>query len=77
MSEDKLLSALNGSRLINEKKIMDTESTKSKYYDADEITMPVQAKIDKNIRDIRKEYNDEDKILKDLRFLFDPEKYSI
>ena len=39
--------------------------------------MPVQAKIDKNIRDIRKEYNDEDKILRDLRFLFDPEKYSI
>ena len=29
MSEDKLLSALNGSRLINEKKIMDTESTKA------------------------------------------------
>ena len=37
-------------------------------------TMPDPTKINKTIRDIRKENRDEDKILRDLRFLLDPTK---
>ena len=36
--------------------------------------MPDPANINKTIRQIRKENRDEDKILRDLRFLSDPEK---
>ena len=36
--------------------------------------MPDPTKINKTIREIRKENFDEDKILRDLDFTFDPEK---
>ena len=36
--------------------------------------MPDPVKINKTIREIRKENRDEDKIFKDLSFLLDPEK---
>ena len=79
MSEDKLLSALNASESVKESKKNsdDTESTRNEDYDADEIlktTWPDPTKINKTIREIRKENCDKDKIFRDLRFLFDPEK---
>ena len=62
MSEDELLSALNESESVksNEKNFMDTKLIKNEDYDADEIlrkkkTIPDPTKIDKTIRDIRKE----------------------
>ena len=78
MSEDRL-SALNGSKSVkeSEKNFDDTESTRNKDYDADKIlktAMPDQTKINKTIREIRKENRDEDKMFRDLRFLLDPEK---
>ena len=36
--------------------------------------MPDPTKINKTIREIRKENRDEDEIFRDLRFLLDPEK---
>ena len=79
MSEDRLLSALNASESVkeSEKNFDDTELTRNEDYDADEIlkvTMPDPTKINKTIREIRKENYDEDKKLRGLRFLLDPEK---
>ena len=37
-------------------------------------TMLDPTKINKTIREIRKENRDEDKVLRDFKFLFDPEK---
>ena len=60
MSEDRLLSALNASESVkeSEKNFDDTELTRNEDYDADEIlkvTMPDPTKINKTIREIRKE----------------------
>ena len=79
ISKDRLLSPLNASESVNksEKNFLDTKSTRDEDYDADEIlktTMPDPANINKTIRQIRKENRDEDKILRDSRFLLDPEK---
>ena len=79
ISKDRLLSPLNASESVNksEKNFLDTKSTRDEDYDADEIlktTMPDPANINKTVRQIRKENRDEDKILRDLRFLLDPEK---
>ena len=55
----------------------DTESTRNEDNDADKTlktTMPDSTKINKTIREIRKENHDEDKILRDLDFTFDREK---
>ena len=55
----------------------DTESTRNEGNDADKTlkaTMPDPTNINKTIREIRKENHDEDKILRDLDFSFDPEK---
>ena len=81
MSEDELLSALNGSESVNEneKNSTDTESIKKEDYDANEIikkpTMPDPTKEYKTIRDIRKENCDKDMILRDLDFTLDAERY--
>ena len=79
MSECRILSALSASESVKESKnnFDDTESTRNEDYDADEIlktTMPDPTKINKTIREIRKENCNEDKIFRDLRFLLDPEK---
>ena len=78
MSEDRLLSALNASESVkeSEKNFDDTESTRNEDNDADEIlktTTPDPTNINKTIREIRQENRDEDKTLRDLRFLLDPE----
>ena len=55
----------------------DKESIRKEDYDAHKTvktTMPDPTKINKTIREIRKENFDEDKILRDLDFTFDPEK---
>ena len=68
MSEDRLLRALNASESVkdSEKNFDNTESARNEDYDADEIlkiTMPDPTKINKTIRKIRKENDDEDKNL--------------
>ena len=78
MSEDRLLSALNVSESVkeSEKNFDDTESTRNEDNDADEILKtitPDPTNINKTIREIRKENRDEDKTLRGLRFLLDPE----
>ena len=50
----------------------DTKSTRNEDYDTDKALKNI--KINKTIREIRKENRDEDKILRDLDFTFDPEK---
>ena len=68
MSEDRLLRALNASESVkdSEKNFDNTESARNEDYDADEIlkiTMADPTKINKTIRKIRKENDDEDKNL--------------
>ena len=53
---------------IKDYKSMSKESTGAKDYDVD------RAKINKTIREIRRENYEADKILRDLYFTFDPEK---
>ena len=74
MSEDRLLSALNvlGSAKKIEKNLDDTKSARNEYFDTDKALKAT--KINKTIREIRKENRDEEKILRDLDFTFDPEK---
>ena len=74
LSEDRLLSALNvsESKKKSEKNLDDTKSTRNEDYDADKALKTT--KINKTIREIRKENRDEDKILRDLDFTYDPEK---
>ena len=80
MSEDRSLSALNASESVkeNEKKSKDTGLIKNEDYDPGEVlkktTMPDLIKVNK-IREIRQENRDEDKILRDIGFLLDSEKY--
>ena len=79
MSEDRLLRALSASESVKESKknFDDTKSTRNENYDADEIlktAMPHPTKVNKTIREIRKENRGEDKTFRDLRFLLDPEK---
>ena len=50
----------------------DTESTRNEDYDADKTLKTT--KINETAGEKRKENCDEDKILKDLLFIFDPEK---
>ena len=78
-SDDRLWSTLNASKSVNEseKNFDDTKPTRNEDYDADDIlkaTMLDSTKLNKNIREIRKENYDEDKKLRDLRFFLDPKK---
>ena len=55
------------------------QKMKIKKYDANEelrktTTMPDPIRVYQSVRDIRKENYEEDKMLKDLRFTFNPEK---
>ena len=76
MSEDRLLSAPNASEKVKESEMnfADVESTKNENYDADETTMLEVTKINKSIREVKKENCNEDKILRDLGFLLDLKK---
>ena len=73
MSEDRLLHALNASKSVkkSEKNLVKSQLSRNGDYDADKALKT--AKINKNMTEI-KENCDEDKILRDLDFTFDPEK---
>ena len=53
----------------------DTISIKNENYDTDKTLKTT--KINKTIREIRKENCDKEKILRDFQFLFDPEKINM
>ena len=73
MSEDRLLHALSASKSVkkSEKNLVKSQLSRNGDYDADKALKT--AKINKNMTEI-KENCDEDKILRDLDFTFDPEK---
>ena len=79
LSEDRLLSALNAPETVKEStnNFDDTESIRNEDCDADEMlktTMPDPTKINKTIREIRKENYDENKKLRNLKLLSGSEK---
>ena len=77
MQKVELLKAIKACLKMYERNLDDTESTRYEDYDADKTLKAIMSdptKINKTIREIRKENRDKVKILRDLDFALDPEK---